>query len=209
MPCAYQQCRPYNVHGDHDPERAKLVAAGTLRPNFNSGWGIRTVAAGEIRYNPMSYHNGSIWPHDNAIIASGFARYGLTHGFEPVFNGIMGAAAYMEQRRLPELFCGFPRRRSRGPTLYPVACSPQAWASGAVFQLLQAVLGLEYDLGTRAIRLRNPAVPMSAGEITVRNLMLGGASVSFTVKPYPNGTVSLGVLESTGNIKISVVMGAP
>ncbi len=189
-------------------ERAKLVAADTLRPAFNSGWGIRTVAASEIRYNPMSYHNGSVWPHDNAMIASGFARYGLTARLEPVFNGLMYAASYMDQRRLPELFCGFPRRRSRGPTLYPVACSPQAWAGGAVFQLLQAVLGLEYDLAAKAIRLRNPAVPMSAGEITVRNLMLGGASISFTVKPYPNGTVSLGVIESSGDIKISVVMGA-
>lgn len=189
-------------------ERAALVAAGTLRPSFNSGWGIRTVAAGEARYNPMSYHNGSVWPHDNAIIAYGFARYGLKEGLEPLFNGLMQAAAYMDQRRLPELFCGFPRRRSRGPTLYPVACSPQAWAGGAVFQLLQAVLGLEYDLAAKAIRLRNPAVPMSAGEITVRNLALGGASISFTVRPCPNGTVSLGAIESTGDIKISVAMGA-
>ena len=120
----------------------------------------------------------------------------------------MGAAAYMDQRRLPELFCGFPRRRSRGPTLYPVACSPQAWASGAVFHLLQSVLGLEYDLPAKAIRLRNPAVPLSAGEITIRNLALGDASISFTVRPHPDGTVSLGVLESTGNIKISVVFGS-
>lgn len=190
------------------PERAKLVAGGTLGPSFNSGWGIRTVAATEVRYNPMSYHNGSVWPHDNAMIAAGFARYGLTAGLEPVFDGLMQAAAYMDQRRLPELFCGFPRRRSRGPTLYPVACSPQAWASGAVFQLLQAVLGLEYDLGAKAIRLRNPAVPVSAGEITVRNLALGDATISFTVRPDPKGTVSLGVLESTGNIKISVLLGA-
>ncbi len=211
-----QPCRVRTSNAAHtmftgimSAERAKLVAAGTLRPAFHSGWGIRTVAAGEARYNPMSYHNGSVWPHDNAIIAAGFARYGLTAGLEPIFNGIMQAAAYMDQRRLPELFCGFPRRRSRGPTLYPVACSPQAWASGAVFQLLQAVLGLEYDLSTKAIRLRNPAVPMSAGAITVRNLVLGDASISFTVTPYPNGTVSLGVLESTGDIKISVVMGAP
>jgi glycogen debranching enzyme len=154
----------------------------------------------------MSYHNGSIWPHDNAIIASGLARYGLREGIEPIFNGMMQTAAYMDQRRLPELFCGFPRRRSRGPTLYPVACSPQAWASGAVFQLLQAVLGLEYDLSARAIRLRNPAVPMSVGQITVRNMRLGDASISFTVRPDPNGTVSLGVLESSGKIKISVVL---
>ena len=120
----------------------------------------------------------------------------------------MQAAAYMDQRRLPELFCGFPRRRSRGPTLYPVACSPQAWASGAVFQLLQAILGLEYDLGARAICLRNPSVPMSVGHITVRNMRLGDASISFTVQPHQTGTISLGVLESSGNIKISVVLDA-
>ncbi len=187
------------------PERARKVAQDILRPAFYSGWGIRTVAAGEARYNPMSYHNGSIWPHDNAMIASGLVRYGLSEGVAQVFNGMMQAAAYMEQRRLPELFCGFPRRRSRGPTLYPVACSPQAWASGAVFQLLQAVLGLEYDLAARAIRLRNPSVPASVGHITVRNMRLGDASISFTVRPDPNGTISLGVLGSSGNIKISVV----
>ncbi len=177
------------------PERAARVAHDLTRPSFNSGWGIRTVASGEARYNPMSYHNGSIWPHDNAIIACGLARYGLTKGIAPIFDGVMQAAAYMDQRRLPELFCGFPRRRSRGPTLYPVACSPQAWASGAVFQLVQASLGIEYNLPARAIRLRNPAVPMSAGRITVRNLRLGDAVISFTVRPHPKGAVSLAVLE--------------
>ncbi len=190
------------------PERARRVAQDVLRPSFNSGWGIRTVAAGEARYNPMSYHNGSIWPHDNAIIASGLVRYGLSDGVAPIFNGMMQAAAYMDQRRLPELFCGFPRRRSRGPTLYPVACSPQAWASGAVFQLIQAILGIEYNLPARAIRLRNPAVPESVGQITVRNLRLGNASISFTVYPNPKGAISLGVLNSTGNIKISVILDA-
>jgi glycogen debranching enzyme len=194
--------------GIMSPQRARLVAADVTRPSFNSGWGIRTVATGEARYNPMSYHNGSIWPHDNTMIACGLARYGLKEGITPIFNGIMQAAAYMDQRRLPELYCGFPRRRSRGPTLYPVACSPQAWASGAVFQLLQAILGLEYDLAANAIRLRNPAVPMSVGELTVRNVRLGDAAISFAVRPQPNGTISLGVLESTGNIKISVVLDA-
>jgi glycogen debranching enzyme len=190
------------------PERARRVARDMLRPSFNSGWGIRTVASGEARYNPMSYHNGSIWPHDNAIIASGLVRYGLSEGIAPIFNGMMQAAAYMDQRRLPELFCGFPRRRSRGPTLYPVACTPQAWASGAVFQLVQAILGIEYSLPARAIRLRNPAVPLSAGQITVRNMRLGDAAISFTVRPHPSGTISLGVIESVGNIKISVVFDA-
>ncbi len=190
-------------------ERASRVAADILRPSFNSGWGIRTVATGEARYNPMSYHNGSVWPHDNAIIAAGLARYGLVDGIRPIFDGIMQAGAYMDQRRLPELFCGFPRRRSRGPTLYPVACSPQAWASGAVFQLMQSILGLEYDLSRNAITLRNPVVPMSIGEITVRNVRLGNSAISFRVQPHTKGTISLRVLESTGNIRISVELDAP
>ncbi len=211
-----QQCRVRTSNAAHTmftgimaPERARQVAADVMRPSFNSGWGIRTVATGEARFNPMSYHNGSIWPHDNALIASGMARYGYGEGIETIFNGMMQTAAYMEQRRLPELFCGFPRRRSRGPTLYPVACSPQAWASGAVYQLVQAILGLEYDLATNAIRLRNPAIPLSVGELTIRNLTLGDAAISFTIRPESNGTISLGVLEFSGNIKVSVVFGGP
>ena len=132
----------------------------------------------------MARSGRTITPSSQAVSSA----TGSSEGIEPIFNGMMQTAAYMDQRRLPELFCGFPRRRSRGPTLYPVACSPQAWASGAVFQLVQAVLGLEYDLSTRAIRLRNPAVPMSVGHITVRNMRLGDAAISFTVRPDPNGT---------------------
>ena len=99
----------------------------------------------ERRYNPMSYHNGSVWPHDNALIALGLARYGLKDAIDRVFKGLFDAATYMDLRRLPELFCGFQRGRGRGPTLYPVACSPQAWASGTPFSLIQASLGLEFD----------------------------------------------------------------
>jgi glycogen debranching enzyme len=109
-------------------DRAAAVASSLLRPQSFSGWGIRTVAQGEARYNPMSYHNGSIWPHDNALIALGFARYGLKRPVGRLFQGLFDAATYLELRRLPELFCGFQRQRERGPTLYPVACSPQAWA---------------------------------------------------------------------------------
>jgi glycogen debranching enzyme len=191
------------------PERARRVAADLRRPAFQSGWGIRTVAVGEARYNPLSYHNGSIWPHDNALIAAGLARYGLTEGIAPIFDGLMQAAAYMDQRRLPELYCGFPRRRSRGPTLYPVACSPQAWASGAVFHLLRVALGFECNPVEKIITLRNPAVPLSAGTITIRNFCLGNAMTSFSVCPHPNGTVSLNVLERKGNIEIRVALDAP
>ena len=112
------------------PERAEAVMRDLMRPSFFSGWGIRTVAREERRYNPMSYHNGSVWPHDNSLIAAGFARYGHKSAVDRVFKGLFDAASYMDLRRLPELYCGFQRGRERGPTLYPVACSPQAWAAG-------------------------------------------------------------------------------
>ena len=131
--------------GIAQPDRARRVADGLFDPSFYSGWGIRTVAAGEARYNPMSYHNGSVWPHDNALIAHGLARYGHKKGISSILDALVRATTYMDQRRLPELFCGFRRRMGRGPTLYPAACSPQAWASGAPFLLLQAMLGLEFD----------------------------------------------------------------
>ena len=145
-------------------DRARMVAADLMRPHFFSGWGIRTVARGEARYNPMSYHNGSIWPHDNALIALGLARYGLKHSVEHVFKGLFDAATYMDLRRLPELFCGFQRERRRGPTLYPVACAPQAWASATPFTLLEAALGLEFDAAAR----RNPAAQSAAAGVPQR-----------------------------------------
>ena len=145
LPRAQLQRRAGAVHRHRRPEQAPPVAETLLRPEFFSGWGIRTVAEAEARYNPMSYHNGSIWPHDNALIALGLARYGLKRPVERVFKGLFDAATYMEMRRLPELFCGFQRGRGRGPTLYPVACSPQAWASATPFTLLEASLGLQFD----------------------------------------------------------------
>ena len=137
-------------------ERAQLVMRSLLHPSFFSGWGIRTVSREERRFNRMSYHNGSVWPHDNALIAAGFARYGHKDAVNRVFKGMFNAASYMELRRLPELYCGFPRGRQRGPTLYPVACSPQAWAAGASLMLLQASLGLEFDHHRDEILFRKP-----------------------------------------------------
>src|SRR5712672_2550277 len=154
-------------------DRARMVASDLMSQKFFSGWGIRTVARGEARYNPMSYHNGSIWPHDNALIALGLARYGLKHSVEHVFKGLFDAASYMDLRRLPELFCGFQRERRRGPTLYPVACSPQAWASATPFSLIQASFGLEFEPRAKEICLRNPHLPSFLDEIVLRNLQLG------------------------------------
>jgi glycogen debranching enzyme len=186
-------------------DRAQKVAANLMRPDFFSGWGIRTVAQGEARYNPMSYHDGSIWPHDNALIALGLARYGLKHAVEHLFKGIFDAASYMDLRRLPELFCGFKRERRSGPTLYPVACAPQAWASATPFSLLEAALGLECDAEAREIRLRNPRLPAFLNEVIVRDLSLGESSVDLRICRHDDD-VSLEVMRTRGKISVSIVM---
>jgi glycogen debranching enzyme len=186
-------------------DRARLVAADLIRAHFFTGWGIRTVASGEPRYNPMSYHDGSIWPHDNALIALGLARYGHKHAVEQVFSGLFDAASYMDLRRLPELFCGFRREKQRGPTLYPVACAPQAWASATPFTLLEAALGLEFDVQRGEIRLRNPRLPSFLNEVVLRDLQLGASSVDLCVRRHGDD-VSMEVLRTRGKIQVSIVL---
>jgi glycogen debranching enzyme len=186
-------------------DRARKVAADLMRPHFFTGWGIRTVAHGEARYNPMSYHDGSIWPHDNALIALGLARYGLKHSVAHVFKALFDAATYMDLRRLPELFCGFRREKGRGPTLYPVACAPQAWASATPFTLLEATLGLEFDAQRGEIRLRNPRLPAFLNEVVLRELKLGPSSVDLRVSRHGD-EVSLEVLRTRGRIQVSIVL---
>ena len=193
--------------GIADPDRAALVAKGLLRPDFFSGWGIRTVARGEARFNPMSYHNGSVWPHDNALIALGLARYGLKQPIDRIFEGLFHASTYMDHRRLPELFCGFRRQRGHGPTLYPVACAPQAWAAATPFALLQASLGLEFDPFTNEIRLNNPRLPGFLDEVMLRNLQLGSSYVDLRVRRH-HQTVSLDTPRTSGGIQVSVVHSA-
>lgn len=186
-------------------DRARLVAADLMRPAFFTGWGIRTVAIGEARYNPMSYHNGSIWPHDNALIALGLGRYGLKHSVEQVFKGLFDAASYMDLRRLPELFCGFRREPRRGPTLYPVACLPQAWASATPFTLLEAALGLEFDPARSEIRLRNPRLPAFLNEMILRRLHLGESTVDLRLRRHDED-VSVEVLRTQGHVQVSMVL---
>jgi glycogen debranching enzyme len=190
------------------PERGGVVAATLLGTDFHSGWGIRTVAKGEARYNPMSYHNGSIWPHDNAMLAHGLTRYGAKSGVIAIFESLMRATSYLDHRRIPELYCGFARRPGRGPTLYPAACSPQAWAASAPFSLIQSMLGLQFRPDEAEIRLNNPVVPALAGAITLRNVRLGKASADFTVHPSPGG-IALEVLRTKGDLRISVVVDTP
>ena len=145
----------------------------------------------------MSYHNGSIWPHDNALIALGLARYGLKHCVEHVFKGLFDAATYMDLRRLPELFCGFRREKHRGPTLYPVACAPQAWASATPFTLLEASLGLEFDAERAEIRLRNPRLPAFLNEVVLRELQLGSSTIDLRIRRHGDD-VSMEVLRRRG-----------
>jgi glycogen debranching enzyme len=182
-------------------DRARQVAEALVAPPYFSGWGIRTVADGEARYNPMSYHNGSIWPHDNALLGWGLGRYGFRHGAGAVFRGLIEATSYMDDRRTPELFCGFRRRTERGPTLYPAACSPQAWAAGAPFLLVESMLGVTFDPAQRRIRLLRPAVPDFLGDVTVRNLTLGGTSVDFTLRRRGART-SLQMLRASPDLEV-------
>jgi glycogen debranching enzyme len=186
------------------PERAERVMRNLMRPSFFSGWGIRTVAREEKRYNPMSYHNGSVWPHDNALITAGFARYGHKGAIDRVFKGLFDAASYMELRRLPELYCGFQRGRQRGPTLYPVACSPQAWAAGTPLMLLQSSLGLEFDQNRNEILLHQPRLPAFLEEVSLRNLRLGKSVVDLMLRRHGN-EVSIQVLRNEGQIRIAAV----
>ncbi|MCW6508208.1 amylo-alpha-1,6-glucosidase [Lichenifustis flavocetrariae] len=186
-------------------DRAKRVADGLVSPSFFTGWGVRTVAQGEPRYNPMSYHNGSIWPHDNSLIALGMARYGLIDQAQKIFEGLFAAASYMDLRRLPELFCGFRRRRGAAPTLYPVACSPQAWAAGTPFLLLQATLGLEFDPSTRSIQFNNPQLPSFLDEVTIRNLGFGDAQVDVMLRRIGEH-VALRVVKSVGSIQVTMLL---
>src|SRR5579872_4007913 len=184
------------------PEHAEAVARDLMRPSFFSGWGIRTVAREERRYNPMSYHNGSVWPHDNSLIAAGFARYGHKSAVDRVFKGLFDAATYMDLRRLPELYCGFQRGRERGPTLYPVACSPQAWAAGTPLLLLQASLGLELNPDRHEILLHKPRLPSFLDEVILRNLRLSQSAVDLMVRRHGND-VSLQVLRNEGQIVVA------
>jgi glycogen debranching enzyme len=185
------------------PERAARVARHMLSARFFSGWGIRTIAKGEARYNPMSYHNGSVWPHDNALIAAGLARYGHKSAVLKIFQGLFDAASYSDLRRLPELFCGFHRKSGQGPTFYPVACSPQAWASAAPLALLQASLGLGFHPATHSLSLNQPRLPAFLDEVRLKNLRLGSGCVDLLLRRHGND-VAVNVLRREGDIVVDV-----
>lgn len=186
-------------------ERAERVAQTLFAPESFSGWGVRTIAEGESLYNPMSYHNGSIWPHDNALIGKGLARYGMKDRALAVLAAMFDASLYMDLHRLPELYCGFVRRPSEGPTLYPVACSPQAWASASAFYLLQACLGLSFHPERPRVRFNHPQLPEYLARVQIRNLRLGDAVVDLSLERHQRD-VGVNVLNKAGEVEVSVVL---
>lgn len=203
-----QPCRVRASNAGHclfarvaSPERAAGVAAGLASRALYSGWGIRTLAAGEVRYNPMSYHNGSVWPHDNALIAMGLARYGFKDLAVKIFADMFDAAASLDLRRMPELFCGFARRPGEGPTLYPIACLPQAWAAAAVFMLLQAALGLQIDGARQQVTFVDPVLPEWAGSVRIEQLSVGDGVVDLLCERHPHD-VGVSVVERRGNVRV-------
>jgi glycogen debranching enzyme len=186
------------------PDRARRVAAALMDESSFAGWGIRTVAAGAPRYNPMSYHNGSIWPHDNAIAAAGLARYGFTDDAARILEAMLDLSEVVDLHRLPELLCGFRRRLEERPTLYPVACAPQSWAAGAVHMLLQAALGMQLDAERRRITFSRPSLPERIERLDLMNVVVAGASVDLRLERHAND-VTINVLRRAGEVEIVTV----
>jgi glycogen debranching enzyme len=186
------------------PGKAARVAQLLLGPDSFSGWGIRTVASGEPRFNPVSYHNGSVWPHDNAIIALGFARYGFVSKATKIFSAMFEAAASLDLRRLPELFCGFSRKPHRGPIAYPAACAPQAWASAAPFACLGACLGMELSYEGNAITFRDPLLPPFLDHVTLTKLSIGKSRIDLRLQRHGDD-VTLDLLHRQGDAKVMLI----
>ncbi len=206
-----QPCRVRTSNAGHclfagiaAPERARKVAELLIGPEMFSGWGVRTVASVEARYNPMSYHNGSIWPHDNGLIAAGFSRYRYDDLLAVPFSALFDASVTMDGHRLPELFCGFRRRPGEGPTLYPVACSPQAWAAGVVFQLMQSALRFSVDVRGRRFSIERAILPPFLTYARIRNIALPFGEIDLLFEQQPLD-VSVTVLRKRGDFEVQIL----
>lgn len=175
-PCRVHSSNPGHLlyTGIVKPERARALVKTLMSETLFSGWGIRTIGKHERRYNPISYHNGSVWPHDTAIAAIGMAQYGFKDEVERLFEGLFRASAWMPMHRMPEVFCGFTRDEEDPPVLYPVACSPQAWSSATVYGLLGALLGIRFSALSRTVYFHQPRLPAAFYEVRLGNLGFSG-----------------------------------
>jgi glycogen debranching enzyme len=184
------------------PERAARVAATLTGDGMWSGWGIRTLSSETVGYNPIGYHLGTVWPHDNGICAAGFARYGLHAAARKVAGAMLAASAHFRDARMPELFCGFERANSPLPVPYPVACSPQAWAAGAMFHLVTATLGMRADARSRRLDLVTPSLPEWLPDLRIHNLRVGDAVADLAFAG--DGSISVEVLRRSGELDVVV-----
>jgi glycogen debranching enzyme len=187
------------------PEYARRAAKTILNQDSFSGWGVRTIPTIENRYNPMSYHNGSVWPHDNSIIAMGLANYGFKDEAIKILTGLFNAAIMFDLHRLPELFCGFAKLPGQAPTSYPVACSPQAWASGTVYYLLQACLGLTFSVEKPQLTFSYPQLPDYIDFVRISNLRVGNGVVDLALRRHTLD-VGINVVRKEGDIDIAVIV---
>jgi glycogen debranching enzyme len=187
-----------------DDDKAPLLADTLLGSDMFSGWGIRTLSAREQRFNPMSYHNGSIWPHDNALIVYGLSLYGLHYHVAKVMRAIFDASLFMGLQRMPELYCGFERRSGEGTTAYPVACSPQAWAVGAVFLLLQACLKININAPAKMIVFDAPRLPDYLEGIQIRNLRLGADACNLNISRLHDDDVGFNLLKKPNGWEVII-----
>jgi glycogen debranching enzyme len=185
-------------------ERARRVAASLLGGEMWSGWGIRTLAAGQPAYNPLSYHDGTVWPHDNALCAMGFANYGMTREAGEVLSALWQAAQHFRRLRLPELFCGLARDGGGFPVHYPVACSPQAWSSASWFLLLRAMLGLFPDAPRHALRIASPRLPPWLDEIVLDGVRVGAARATLRFVRGPKGAFAEVVDVQDGPLRVRI-----
>jgi glycogen debranching enzyme len=184
-----------------EPRRAEDVARRLFEPDMFSGWGIRTMSKEAAGYNPMSYHNGTVWPHDNALIAAGLKRYGFLDATNRIATAMFEAAQYTDYMRLPELFCGFTRRAPSPPVQYPVACSPQAWAAGTPFLLLQGMLGISAAAHENVLTVNRPHLPPWLNEVEVRNLRVGDSTLSLVFR-REGETTGFSLLSRDGDVRV-------
>jgi len=204
-PCRVRTSNPGHClfSGIASAEHAIHIARALLAPEFFSGWGVRTVAVSESRYNPVSYHNGSVWPHDNAMIALGISNYGYRDLAARILSALLDVSAHVDLHRLPELLCGLERRSGEGPTLYPVACAPQAWAAGAVFMLLESCLGMSIDTPNKRIILEQPFLPPAISQLWIRRLEVGSASLDLYFERKDHA-VRVEIMEKRGDVEVLV-----
>lgn len=204
-------CRPLASNAGHllfcglpSPERAERVMQRLAAADFRTGWGLRTLARGQARYNPMSYHNGSVWPHDTSLCVAGMARYGDRDRVGEILRDLFETAQHMEMR-LPELFCGFPRRPGEPPVPYPVSCSPQAWAAGSAFLMLQSLLGVTVDAFEKTVSIVRPRLPEGVGRLTLNGLPIGDCHVDLAFERVRKGLVVAAVSNCSPDVRVATI----